>query len=408
MVELIQELISNPVFTGVAGGSAFGIAIWSIKYIPIKIFNFISWRFVLDLVIFNEDFAFEVVANWLALNKHSLKAKKLRLASHEMIHVKQDDTNENLFCSPGLGLHILWYKKRPFFIQRYQPNLGGTSSHKRREDIRISTIGFSPKIMHQLIEQILSDNRIHGSMYTHVYTYKDSNFGGFGGWSNLFYKNKRDLKSVIMPPKLKESIINDLNFFVNSKDWYMERGIPYRKGILLYGPPGCGKTSLAVAIAGHLNRSIYCLNLGSIEDDSVLIAAITSVPRNSILLIEDIDVAIARPRKNIESEDAKGSENAKGITLSGLINSIDGAFSGEGRILIMTTNYPDNLDYALIRPGRVDRKEFIGPLHKEEALMMCERFTQNKELVKEIIDSINIPITPAELQQILIKNEASN
>ncbi|KAK8046144.1 mitochondrial chaperone BCS1-A [Apiospora saccharicola] len=167
------------------------------------------------------------------------------------------------------------------------------------------------------------------------------------------------------------------------------RGIPLRRGYLFYGPPGTGKTSLSFALAGVFGLDIYVISLLEptlTEED--LGALFSSLPRRCVVLLEDIDTAgLRRPAEELgkseaekkadggskESKDKEapsndwkvsdlakalkkdsGSDDKKGISLSGLLNAIDGVASHEGRVLIMTTNVPESLDEALIRPGRTN------------------------------------------------------
>ncbi|KAK4696115.1 hypothetical protein P7C71_g1751, partial [Lecanoromycetidae sp. Uapishka_2] len=142
---------------------------------------------------------------------------------------------------------------------------------------------------------------------------------------------------------------------------------------------GTGKSSLAWAIAGVFGLDIYCISLVDpflTEEDLGMM--FTSLPRRCVVLLEDIDAAGLNKRQEEDQlekpkdEDAaskigaeiskafhsvqKRDKEKQGITLSGLLNAIDGVASHEGRVLVMTTNFPDKLDEALVRPGRIDMK----------------------------------------------------
>ncbi|KAK7052752.1 P-loop containing nucleoside triphosphate hydrolase protein [Favolaschia claudopus] len=202
-------------------------------------------------------------------------------------------------------------------------------------------------------------------------------------WTNVKHKVRRPLSSVILQDGVVDALVHDAKEFLATEDWYVEAGIPHRRGYLLYGPPGTGKTSTIYALAGALNLEIYSLSLASnFVDDSFLQRAASSIPRQALFLIEDIDCAFAS-REDEEEEylrmlgagragppdfdsfPSKGKFKGAGgggeavrsqVTLSGLLNVIDGVGSEEGKLFFATTNYIDRLDLALLRPGRIDMK----------------------------------------------------
>ncbi len=96
----------------------------------------------------------------------------------------------------------------------------------------------------------------------------------------------------------------------------------------------------------------------------------------SIILLEDADAAFAS-RDSLTADLHKAYEGLTHITFSGLLNSLDGVGSGEGRILFMTTNYPERLDPALIRPGRVDLKAYVGPCSDFQLVKLFQKFYQD-------------------------------
>ncbi|KAG6815477.1 hypothetical protein H0H87_001452, partial [Tephrocybe sp. NHM501043] len=207
-------------------------------------------------------------------------------------------------------------------------------------------------------------------------------------WSNVKHKARRPVSSIILNEGVVDSLIKDAQEFIDTEEWYVEAGIPHRRGYLLYGPPGTGKTSTIYALAGELGLEIYALSLSSgFVDDSFLQKAASSIPKNSILLIEDIDCAFPS-REDAEDEEQRRPPNQFGfvggynqgmgrksaVTLSGLLNVIDGVGSEEGKLFFATTNYIDRLDPALLRPGRIDMRIQYKLATKEQALALFMRF----------------------------------
>ena len=173
-------------------------------------------------------------------------------------------------------------------------------------------------------------------------------------WEREKAKDVRPLSTVLLRETEKAPLIKDMSDFLHpeTQKWYSQRSIPYRRGYLFHGPPGTGKSSFSLSVAGELKMDIYVLSIPS-ENDQSLKTLFNALPDKCVVLLEDIDaVGSARSR-----ELAKGSsDEGQGVTLSGLLNVIDGVGAQEDRVFIMTTNHMKKLDPALIRPGRVDRK----------------------------------------------------
>lgn len=164
----------------------------------------------------------------------------------------------------------------------------------------------------------------------------------------------RPISSVFLPEGVKESVIEDLETFLDSEDRYVHVGIPWHRGYMLYGEPGNGKSSMVAALANYKRLNLYNLTLSSITSDKHLLESVGRVEQNSILLIEDIDVFSSAKYRE------QGSE--KGPTLAGLLNALDGVGTPHGLITFITTNHIEKLDSALVRPGRIDyRLELKSP-----------------------------------------------
>ncbi len=187
---------------------------------------------------------------------------------------------------------------------------------------------------------------------------------------------------MILKAGEKEGLVQDIEQFKAAQQRYRKLGVPYHRGYLFYGPPGSGKTSIVSALAGHFGISIYAINLTDFNDKSLL-KAINDVPTKSLILFEDIDcmkTGKARPDEEGAAKEARApngsteSQDRLGVTLSGLLNVLDGFSAPENMLFVMTTNKIDVLDRALLRPGRIDYKLFFGDVLEEQKIELYRRF----------------------------------
>jgi hypothetical protein len=180
----------------------------------------------------------------------------------------------------------------------------------------------------------------------------------WGSWTRRMDVPLRTAESVILREDQMSRIVDDLGQFLSEESEYVRRGIPWHRGYLLQGPPGTGKTSIAKALAHAYNLDLWYAPLGDLDKDANLLSLLSEVHPRSMLLLEDIDIYHAATSREATSGQ---------VTLSGLLNALDGVSTPHGLITILTSNEPDVLDSALVRPGRVDRIENIDCVVQEQA-----------------------------------------
>lgn len=209
----------------------------------------------------------------------------------------------------------------------------------------------------------------------------------YGDWRREPSIAGRDLRTVILPPGHLSDIVEDIERFMSGEDTYDRLGLPWHRGYIFHGPPGTGKTSVARALATHFGFDLYYLPLSDFDVDGDLMAMVSRVQQRSILLIEDVDVARAAKARN--------DENDKRVTLSALLNSLDGAATPHGLITIMTTNALDSLDPALLRPGRADQIYHMDYLVDAQFADLMELITGRR--YEEVPSVEDMQITPADI-----------
>jgi chaperone BCS1 len=225
----------------------------------------------------------------------------------------------------------------------------------------------------------------------------------------------------------KDNIQKEIDFFLNNKEWYIKKGIPYNLGILLYGEPGCGKTRFIKQLLNHTKRHGIDIKLNNDFDFTELKNIIHNekisdeyiIPQEKrIIIFEDIDAmcSILQERdiksKIIKEENTgkkkEEKQKYKNNNLSYFLNIIDGLNECSGRIIIMTTNNIDYLDKAIIRPGRIDIKLNFGRYSKVDVCNMINHFWGKDINIECINDDVHYKYTSAELMNIFRTSDNFN
>jgi len=272
-------------------------------------------------------------------------------------------------------------------------------------------------------------------------------------WNEHAFESTRTFNNIFFSGK--DEIINKLDFFLNNKEWYYDMGIPYSLGIGLYGPPGTGKTSLIKCIANMTKRHIVVISLKMLKTRNKLNEFFFenrynknnkkySIDfNNKIIVFEDIDCIGEIVRKRQKKQDlllaetnnnnnGNNNDNIKNIlndpliefkkdskkmlstvnddelvTLDDILNLWDGIQETPGRIMIISSNHYEDLDPALIRPGRIDITLEMKNATHEVIKQMYEKYYKrfiNKEQLGKIKSEFYSPAEIINLY-ILYKNE---
>ncbi|GKV41589.1 hypothetical protein SLEP1_g49095 [Rubroshorea leprosula] len=229
-------------------------------------------------------------------------------------------------------------------------------------------------------------------------------------WRSMILAHPATFDTVAMEPDLKKMIIDDLERFVSREKFYKKVGKARKRGYLLSGPPGTGKSTLIAAMANYLKFDIYDLELASIYSNSDLRKALLSTTNRSILVIEDIDCSIqVQDRENRLEYD----NSNRRLTLSGILNFIDGLWSscGDEKIIVLTTNHKDRLDPALLRPGRMDLHINLSYCTVDAFRILASNYlgisNRDHPLFGEIESLIqSTEVTPAEVAEQLMRIES--
>ena len=340
-----------------------------------------------DSIVVDTDVYFELMDLQLAEGQPTIVKFKLFCYEHDVQHlqafIETCSTNYERSIANKLGTH------RYFFDQVVQSKVKGSLQ-----------------------------NSLPG---THL-LYTKTKFTTNRNFDNVFFQERKHVRART-------------RFFLDERAWYDKKGIPYTLGFMFHGPPGCGKTSTVKAIANEGRRHIINVQLSEIKTKAQLqhlffndeihvyngmnTEKYTIPISDRLYVIEDIDamgdtvlrrewkkpqVTVPTPKKEEEAWIAREKETEKEtLDLSFLLNLLDGTLEANGRILIITTNFPERIDRALIRPGRIDMIVHFKKCNREVLREMAASF-YGKELDFPDDPSLDDKWTPAEVNQIMFRN----
>jgi mitochondrial chaperone BCS1 len=374
-----------------------GIGVF-VRSLPMRAWNWLEGQCTMTITVKDDDAAFTWVKEWF-LEQPFLK------------RIRQVDLDTTLRGAemgmiPAPGDHWFWHKGRPFWVGFYRSDDTKSRSHRRTESLLFQTLGRDRKFLKEFVDEIVACHQRKVGKASYLYVYDDC-------WDYVQAYSPRLLDSVILKPGEKEHLLLDLQKFRASRARYRRLGVPYHRGYLLYGPPGTGKTSLVSGIAAQCGMSIYVVNLTEFNDRT-LKSAMNNVPENSVILFEDIDcmraghrrVDVADVQAPVATADKKDGSGQSGVTLSGLLNVLDGFHAPENVVFVMTTNHIEMLDPALLRPGRIDYRLFMGEAADSQRVELYLRFfPESTEAEAREFASAHGTETMAEFQGLLLALE---
>ncbi len=389
--------------------------------------------------------------------------RSLRYNGVEMI----PNFKDMIMIDNDIWFEILNVQSNPTFSLSASGGTGASGPKQEPILYRLSTYDHDITWLHKFVEQSMErfeqekKNKLGSESYyfDHITSvggpYRNPLSKSFCTFSKSKFQSNRSLRNVYLRQigELQERV----EFFMRRRDWYDSKGIPHTLGVVMYGHPGCGKTSTIKAIANETKRHIFNISLGAIKtkealkelfyNDNVNILAdgkmeLLNIPiKQRVYVIEDIDamdsVVVKRSALNekedeerklkIEAEikwleqtqgkdlakrmvEGKEKEDQDQLDLATLLNVLDGVRETPGRIIILSTNYPERLDEALLRPGRFDmmlefEKHSCVVLKQHLEAHYDRKLTKQQE-AKVANPLLNYKWTPAEVSQVLFRRVA--
>lgn len=405
MFEFIRSQLENQFLSGGFVLMAFGAVLALLRKVPAQLGAFLHRRFVTTVDVNDQDEAFFWVQEWLSQHPYSKKTRLLSVTTASSSFppvgglVKESPHNQapQIYFTPAPGLHLLRFEKHWILLSRAREKQeGGNHGRFWRESFTIKTLVRDRQFLRRMILAARDVARPPGGERIGIY------MNNYGNWNVIGSRLPRDFDSVILEDDTTEHLIHEFEQFATSAEWYRNRGIPYQIGFLFHGPPGNGKTSTAIALASRYNRDVFLARVDLLSALSFR-QMMANLPEHAILLIEDVDCLFGK-RDAIPEDRMLGGEPL--LTFSGFLNGIDGVMGTEGRVLIMTTNHPERLDDALMRPGRIDHRVEFKNANKSMAERLFLRFFPDETDLSEGFAQCyeNRTLSMAELQKIMLDN----
>jgi chaperone BCS1 len=371
--EAVNTFIHNP--NQFASGGlllmATGAVMAYFRALPAQIYERFLHLFSMTITMTDDSQGLKWFKWWFDQHRRS---KKIR---HVDVFTPYRNEKYLTLLTPAPGAHWFMHMHRPFRLEFTREKEKPKYAEKRPETITLRVIGRDQSFLKRFVEDI-------HKKYDEAYQNKiNLYFWTRDGWESVDLA-PRSWDSVILPAKLKKDVVEDIKDFQDSRAWYDSVGMPYHRSYLFHGPPGTGKTSSLLGLSSYFQKSLYLLKLHHMTDDT-LVSALRRVDANSMVVLEDVDClnnkrrGVVKEKKKKKDDEEKDKAVAGGLTLSGLLNALDGIETPSGSMFFMTTNLIKKLDPALLRPGRVDRKYYLGPATREQKIEMFERFFPRSE-----------------------------
>ena len=388
-MHLLQAQLDNQLFVGGMVLGLVGLLGMWLRKVPGLLWSYGNRLFIVTAVIDSRNDLFGALITWLNDLPFGRNSRLFTVIQENADPDDEASANglPRLLYSPAPGVHVFWFQGRLMWIQRdVSMNLQVVDT------LRIHVLFGSRSFLENLLEDVLK--RTYARLIDHTLMFTVDSWAE--SWRKADARPRRAIDSVVLEGDIRQRLLDDAQGFFEKRNWYASMGIPWRRGYLLYGPPGTGKTSVAFALAGELRLNLCWLSLTNPKlNDQTISTLLQKTPARSLILIEDVDAFFAARQKQ---------DDRIAVSFSGLLNALDGVAAQEGRIIFLTTNHREQLDPALIRPGRIDVEFKLDLASRAQIATMLQRFHPDAEvqitaLVAELPER---KLSPAQIQQALL------
>lgn len=413
---LVHQAQTNDFFTGAALGGATLACLNYARRGTLRLGRALVRRLTVSATVHSEDDLYVPLSRWLSQYRFDAFAQQYRIRTPARSDTtyyggggtppRGDTTAADAVFGPTYGAYTFRYRRKWLRVtvskEGEAAGQGTSRSAQTREFLTITYLGLSRTLLTHIVEQALEAANLERATALPCF------YASMHGWTTGGSMRRIATATcpVVLDGDLLDDVENDVEQFLGARDWYDARGIPWRRGYLLYGPPGTGKTSLCRHLARRFGLNIYAVDASGYMGE--LGPMLKQVPARSLVLFEDIDCHDIS--KRVPREGAKAGVSSSGVALmqmniGTLLNAIDGINPAEEMLIVMTSNNPDVLDPALVRPGRIDRKIHLGLCTRDHATKLLLKFFP--DLVAGDVARFRAAVpdnrhSPADLQEIFI------
>ena len=259
------------------------------------------------------------------------------------------------------GVQVVVHDYMVLFVWTEDPNNntpGGLLTES--PTLHVATLRFFKRKLNAMVQQAVDEALV---------SHKENSVGVFrytadkSTWKKTAVRMARSLDCLALSDEAV-MVLDDARDFAKKQEWYAKRNVPYRRGYLLAGPPGTGKTTLIDCVAACCKMDLALIQLSGLTDGKMQ-DMVLSAPQDSILVFEDIDCMTEHT--STES------------SLAGLLNVIDGLDAQTGRLVFFTTNHPERLSEAFLRAGRCDVKAYFGHATHDQIVKLFRIFYDEQQ-----------------------------
>ena len=414
--------ISGPVIIGLMGGVLWTI-LPTIKSVITAIFNRIKSLLLFHVEIYYYQTMIHDLREWLHHNKTHFYFVRNFTTEEKLTKETAIDNDDEVvthkrehgfYMTPSFGYFLYFRWGNPLIFFSRTKDEEKKSYNGNADEYTLSVFIWNKKRFMRMIEQ-----EIQAEPQKRIAIYQFDDYGSH--WYLLQHLKRNSLLDESLFTKEQKEIIDDLEQFFNAKQWYQRKKMNHKRGYLIHGKPGTGKSTLIKHIALKYNLNVYYCSYAIMNDP---VGALASCEKNSLIVFEDIDTVFGQKRNDITEESKEVSSSSPrrlghmpspyfsrnketikptiNASLGSMLNALDGIVDYDSCVFMATTNYINKLDDALIRPGRIDIIKKLDNLTPSNIVAI---FADFYEINPSKIEAPNdLSMTIADLKGELIKN----